>query len=101
MDHLVTFPNDQALASAVVRAMTYDVPYHEAIGIPFGATSGPAHSESTKWIPLTLSDTPDPLSMHAKANSLAEGSANTNSSTAEDWHATSGHTSFIDGSTLP
>jgi hypothetical protein len=30
-----------------------------------------------------------------------EGSANTNGSTAEDWCATSGHASFINGSTLP
>jgi hypothetical protein len=47
-DHLVTFPIDQAPVSAVVRAMTYNVPYHEAVGIPFGATSGPAHLESAK-----------------------------------------------------
>jgi hypothetical protein len=81
--------------------MTYDVPYREAVGIPFGATSGPAHSESAKRIPLTLSDTPDPPSMHAEANSPAEGSANANGSTTEDWRATLGHTSFIDGGTLP
>jgi hypothetical protein len=100
-DHPVTFPINQAPASAVVRAMTYNMPYHEAIGIPFGATSGPAHSESTKQIPLTLSDTPDPPSTHAEANSPAEGSANANGSTTEDWHATSGHISFIDSGTLP
>jgi hypothetical protein len=100
-DHLVTFPINQALASTAVHAMTYDVPYREAVDIPFGATPGPAHLESTKWIPLTLSDTPDPPSMHAKANnSPVEGSANTNGSTAEDWHATLGHASFIDGGTV-
>jgi hypothetical protein len=101
MDHLVTFFIDQAPASTAVRTMTYNVPYHEAVDIPFGATPGPAHSESAKQIPLTLSDTPNPPSMHAKANSLAEGSVNMNGSTAEDWRATLGHTSFIDGSTLP
>jgi hypothetical protein len=101
MDHLVTFPIDQALASVVVRTMTYNVPYHKAVGIPFGATPGPAHSESAKRIPLTLSNTSNPPSTHAKANSSAEGSANANGSTTEDWHATSRHASFIDGGTLP
>jgi hypothetical protein len=101
MDHPVTFPIDQAPASAVVHAMTYNMPYYEAVNIPFRATPGPAHSESTKQIPLTLSDTPNPPSMHAEANSPAEGSANTNGSTAKDWHATLGHASFIDGGTLP
>jgi hypothetical protein len=101
MDHPVTFPINQALASTVVHAITYDMPYHKAISIPFRATPRPAHLESTKWISLTLSNTPDPLSMHAKANSLAEGSANVNGSTAENWCATSRHTSFINGGTLP
>jgi hypothetical protein len=100
-DHLVTFLIDQAPASAVVCTMTYDVPYHKAVGIPFGATPGPAHLESAKWIPLTLSNTPDPPSTHAKANSPVEGSANANSSTTEDWCATLRHMSFIDGGTLP
>jgi hypothetical protein len=84
MDHPVTFPIDQAPVSAVVCAMTYNVPYCKAVGIPFGPTSGPAHLESTKWIPLTLSDTPNPPSIHAKANSSAEGSANVNGSTAKN-----------------
>jgi hypothetical protein len=101
MDHLVTFSINQALASTVVYAMTYNMPYYEAVSIPFRATPGPAHSESTKQIPLTLSDTPNPPSMYAEANSPAEGSANTNSSTAKNWHATSEHMSFIDGGTLP
>jgi hypothetical protein len=101
-DHPVTFPINQAPASIAVHAITYDVPYREAIDIPFRATPGPAHSESTKWIPLILSDTPDPLSTHTKANnSLVEGSTNVNGSTAEDWHATLGHVSFIDDGTLP
>ena len=64
--------------------MTHNMPYHKAVGIPFGATLGPAHSESPKWTPLTLSNTPNPPSMHDKANSPAEGSANANGSTAED-----------------
>jgi hypothetical protein len=82
--------------------MTYDVPYCKAVDIPFGATPGPAHSESTKRIPLTLSDTHNPPSTHAEANnSPVEGSANVNGSTAKDWRATSGHASFIDGSILP
>ena len=100
-DHTVTFPIDQAPASTAVHTMTHDVPYHEAVDIPFGATPGPAHSESAKQIPLTLSDAPDSPSMPAEAHSPAEGSANANGSTSEDWPATSGHTSFIDGGTLP
>jgi hypothetical protein len=84
MDHIVTFSINQAPVSTAVHAMTYNMPYHEAINIPFGATSRPAHSESTKWIPLTLSNIPNPPSTHAKANSPVEGSANANGSTAED-----------------
>jgi hypothetical protein len=99
-DHSVTLPIDQALASAAAHAMTYDVPYREAICIPFAAASGPTHSDSIKRIPFTFLDTPDPPSTHAEANSPVKGSANANSSTAEDWRATSGHTSFIDGGTL-
>jgi hypothetical protein len=100
-DHPVTFSINQAPASAVVHAMTYNMLYCKAIGIPFGATPGPAHLKSTKQIPLTLSDIPDPPSTHAKANSPAEGSINMNGSTTKDWHATSRHMSFINGSTLP
>jgi hypothetical protein len=101
-DHPVTFPIDQALASTAVYAMTYDMPYHKAIDIPFGATPRPAHSESAKRIPLTLSNTPNPPSTHAEANnSPVEGSANVNGSTTEDWCTTLGHASFIDGGTLP
>ena len=101
LDHLVTFPIDQAPASTAVRTTTYNMPYCEAVNFPFAATSGPSHSESVMWIPFTFIDTPDPPSTYAKANSPAEGSANVNSSTAEDWHATLGHASFIDGGTLP
>jgi hypothetical protein len=100
-DHSVTLPIDQALESAAVRAMTYDVPYRKAVCIPFAATSGPTHLDSVKRISFTFFDTPDPPSMHAEANSPVEGSANANSSTAKDWCATSGHAFFIDGSTLP
>ena len=100
-DHTVTFPIDQAPASAAVRTMTHDVPYREAVDIPFGATPGPAHSESVKRIPLTFSDTPDPPSIHDEANSPAEGSANASGNTAKDRRATSGHAPFIDGGTLP
>jgi hypothetical protein len=99
-DHSVTLPIDQALVSAAAHAMTYDMPYCEAIHIPFAAASGPTHSDSIKQIPFTFLDTPDPPSTHAEANSPVKGSANVNSSTAEDWHATSGHASFIDGGTL-
>ena len=100
-DHMVTFPINQAPASAAVRTMTHDVPYCEAVDIPFGATPGPAHPESAKRILLTLSDAPNSPSTHAKAHSPVEGSANANGSTAEDWRATSVHAPFIDGGTLP
>ena len=100
-DHTVTFPIDQAPASAAVHTMTHDMPYHEAVNIPFGATPGPAHPESTKRILLTLSDAPDSPSTHAEAHSPVEGSANANSSTTEDRRATSAHAPFIDSGTLP
>jgi hypothetical protein len=77
------------------------MPYHKAIGIPFMATSRPTHLESIKQISFTFLDTPNPPSMHAKANSPVKGSANANGSTTEDWCTTSGHAFFIDGSTLP
>ena len=83
-DHPVTHLIDQAPASAAACAVTHDVPYFKAVGIPFAATLGPAHSESAKQIPLTVSDTPNPPSTHAKANSPTEGSAFAHSSTAED-----------------
>jgi hypothetical protein len=99
-DHSVTLPIDQALASTAACTMTYDIPYREAVHIPFVATSGPMHSDSVKQISFTFLNTPDPPSMHAEANSPVKGSANANGSTAEDWHTTSGHESFINGSTL-
>jgi hypothetical protein len=83
-DHLVTLPIDQAPASAVARAMTYDMPYHKAIRIPFAAASGPMHSDSIKQIPFTFLDIPNPPSIHTEANSPVEGSANANGSTTKD-----------------
>ena len=100
-DHPVTFPVDQAPASAAVRAMTHDVPYREVVDIHFAATLGPALSESAKRIPLTVSDTPDPPSTHAEGNSPTEGSANASGSTTKDRRPTSGHAFFINGGTLP
>ena len=100
-DYPVTHLIDQAPVSTAACTVTHDAPYFEAISIPFAATLGPAHLESTKRIPLTVSDTPDPPSTHAKANSPTEGSAFVHSSTAEDRCATSGHVSSIDGGTLP
>jgi hypothetical protein len=79
-DHSVTLPIDQALVSAAVHTMTYDVPYCKAVCIPFVATSGPTHSDSIKRIPFTFLDTPDPPSTYAKANSPVKGSANANGS---------------------
>jgi hypothetical protein len=101
MDYLVTLPIDQPPASIVAHTITYDMPYYEAVYIPFMATSRPMHSDSIKWIPLTFSNTSDPPSIYAKANSPVEGSANVNGSTAEDWCTTSEHMSFIDYSILP
>ena len=98
-DHSVTFPIDRAPASATAHAMTCDVPYREAVRIPFAPTSGPTHSDSVKRIPVTFSDTPDPPSTHAEENSPLEGSANANGRTAEDGCAKSGHAFFIDGGT--
>jgi hypothetical protein len=96
-DHSVTLPINQA----PVYAMTYDMPYHKAIHIPFAATSGPIYSDSIKQISFTFLDTPDPLSIHTEANSLVKGSANANGSTTKNWHTISGHMSFIDGDTHP
>ena len=101
MDHTVTIPIDHAPASATECAITYDVPYYKAVVIHFAATLGPAHSESTKQIPLTVSDTPDPPSTHAEGNSPTEGSANTSGSTTKDRRPTSWHAFFIGGGTLP
>jgi hypothetical protein len=99
-DHSVTLPINQAPVSIIECTIIYNMPYHEAISMPFTAASGPTHSESVKQISFTFLDIPDPPSTHAKANSLVKGSANANDSTAEDRHATSEHTSFIDDGTL-
>jgi len=61
----------------------------------------PAHWAASKWIPFTLSDTPNPLFTHSKACNPPAGSANANDSAAEDWCAISGHASLIDGGTIP
>ena len=100
LDHPVTFPIDQAPASTAMRITTYDMPYRKAVNFPFAATSGPSHSESVMWIPFTFINMPDSPSTHAKANSLAESSANARGSTAKDRRATWGHAPFIDGGTL-
>jgi hypothetical protein len=79
-DHSVTLPINQAPAHAI----TYDVPYCEAVYIPFAAASGPTYSDSVKQISFTFLDIPNPPSTHAEANSPVKGSTNANGSTTED-----------------
>ena len=100
-DHTVTIPINHTPASTTEHAITRDVPYHKAVVICFAATLGPAHSESAKRIPLTVSDTPDPPSTHAEGNSPTEGSANVSGSTTKDQRPTSWHAFFIGSGTLP
>ena len=61
-----------------------------AMAICFAVEPKPAHREPVKRTPH------HPSAIHAKTNSPLEGFANANGSTAKDWHAISGHASFID-----